>query len=89
MNEYLLALLGGALIGLSVSLMLLWNGRVTGISGIFYGAAIKLDELVFADVKKFRGSISAEHGVGLTKKLFLTYTRSPAEIEIMNPGKIF
>lgn len=31
------ALLGGALIGLSVSLMLLWNGRVTGISGILYG----------------------------------------------------
>ena len=41
MNEYLLALFGGALIGLSASLMLLWNGRVTGISGIFYGAAIK------------------------------------------------
>ncbi len=61
-----------------------------------------VDELVFASVKKFRGSISAEHGVGLTKKSFLTYTRAPAEIElmkgikkvfdpdhIMNPGKIF
>lgn len=31
------ALLGGVLIGLSVSLMLLWNGRVTGIAGILYG----------------------------------------------------
>ncbi len=41
MNEYLTALFGGALIGLSVSLMLLWNGRVTGISGIVYGATIK------------------------------------------------
>jgi uncharacterized membrane protein YedE/YeeE len=41
MNNYLLALFGGALIGLAVSLMLLWNGRVTGISGIVYGAAIK------------------------------------------------
>lgn len=28
------ALIGGALIGISVSFMLLWNGRVTGISGI-------------------------------------------------------
>lgn len=28
---------GGILIGLAVSLMLLWNGRVTGISGILYG----------------------------------------------------
>lgn len=31
------ALWGGAIIGLSVSLMLLWSGRVTGISGIVYG----------------------------------------------------
>ena len=31
------ALLGGSLIGLSVSLMLLFNGRVTGISGILGG----------------------------------------------------
>ena len=38
MNPWLLSLLGGALIGLSVSLMLLWNGRVTGISGILNGA---------------------------------------------------
>ena len=41
MHSYLLALLGGMLIGLSVSLMLLWNGRVTGISGIVYGATVK------------------------------------------------
>jgi uncharacterized membrane protein YedE/YeeE len=34
--EWILALVGGALIGASVSLMLLWNGRVTGISGILY-----------------------------------------------------
>lgn len=41
MNDYLLAVFGGALIGLSVSLMLFCNGRVTGISGIVYGAAVK------------------------------------------------
>ena len=41
MNSYLWAISGGALIGLSVSLMLLWSGRVTGISGIVYGAAVK------------------------------------------------
>ena len=35
--EWIYALSGGLLIGLSVSLMLLWNGRVTGISGILYG----------------------------------------------------
>jgi uncharacterized membrane protein YedE/YeeE len=31
------ALIGGALIGVAVSLMLLFNGRVTGISGIIGG----------------------------------------------------
>ena len=41
MSEYFMALVGGSLIGLSVSLMLLCNGRVTGVSGIIYSAAIK------------------------------------------------
>lgn len=35
--EWVHALWGGILIGISVSLMLFWNGRVTGISGIIYG----------------------------------------------------
>ena len=59
-------------------------------------------DLLFDVIAKLGGSISAEHGVGLLKKDFLQYTRSPAEIEmmkgvkrvfdpdgIMNPGKIF
>lgn len=37
-QDWMNALLGGVLIGVSVSLMLLWNGRVTGISGIINGA---------------------------------------------------
>lgn len=41
MHDFMFALIGGALIGLAVSLMLFWNGRVTGISGIIYGAAIQ------------------------------------------------
>lgn len=62
----------------------------------------KVDALLFASVQKYSGSISAEHGVGLTKKPFLNYTRSESEIElmrgikkvfdpdlIMNPGKVF
>ncbi|MEQ1879277.1 MAG: YeeE/YedE family protein [Bdellovibrionia bacterium] len=35
--DWTFALWGGILIGISVSLMLYWNGRVTGISGIAYG----------------------------------------------------
>lgn len=61
----------------------------------------KVDVMVFETVKKYKGSISAEHGVGMTKRSFLNYTRSEAEIEIMrsikkafdpdmimNPGKV-
>ncbi len=56
---------------------------------------------IFEIVARFGGSISAEHGVGLLKKDFLSYTRSDAEIAamralkgvfdpngIMNPGKL-
>jgi len=35
--EWINALVGGLLIGIAVTLMLLFNGRVTGISGIVYG----------------------------------------------------
>ncbi|MBC7715138.1 MAG: YeeE/YedE family protein [Rhizobacter sp.] len=35
--DWILALAGGMIIGLSVSIMLLFNGRVTGISGIVNG----------------------------------------------------
>lgn len=61
----------------------------------------KVDELIFDCVKRFDGSISAEHGVGLTKKSFLGFSRSGAEITLMkgiktvfdpdgiiNPGKL-
>jgi len=62
----------------------------------------KVDVLIFEAIMKQKGSISAEHGVGLTKKAFLKFTRSQAEIDmmkgikkvfdpdnIMNPGKVF
>lgn len=68
---------------------------------IFVSECRKVDQLVFETVKKYKGSVSAEHGVGLTKKSFLNYTRSEAEIELMrgikklfdpdniiNPGKV-
>ncbi len=38
MDNYYLPLFGGLLIGAAVSLMLYLNGRVTGVSGIIYGA---------------------------------------------------
>ena len=60
------------------------------------------DDLLYQQIAKYDGSVSAEHGVGLAKKKFLHYSRSPQEIEILkqikkifdpdniiNPGKIF
>jgi len=36
-TDWIYALLGGMIIGSAVSVMLLFNGRVTGISGIING----------------------------------------------------
>jgi len=62
----------------------------------------RVSEDIFRIVRHYRGSISAEHGVGLLKKPYLGYTRAAEEIAlmrqfkavfdprgIMNPGKIF
>jgi FAD/FMN-containing dehydrogenase len=67
----------------------------------FFARTKELDPEMFALVKKHRGSISAEHGIGLLKKPYLGYSRSPAELAvlralkrtldpkgILNPGKI-
>ncbi|WP_415056973.1 FAD-binding oxidoreductase [Halopseudomonas sp.] len=68
----------------------------------FFTRCAAVNKWVFDIVQKYNGSISAEHGVGMTKRDYLTYSRSEAEIAvmkaikqvfdpngIMNPGKIF
>jgi FAD/FMN-containing dehydrogenase len=68
----------------------------------FLARTRSVDRDLFALVARHHGSISAEHGIGLLKKPYLGYTRSPEEIVllravkkaldprgIMNPGKIF
>lgn len=69
---------------------------------VFQKKCSEVSEWVFDVVKKYDGSVSAEHGIGLLKKPFLSYCRSPADIaymkaikqvfdpqSVMNPGKIF
>ena len=68
----------------------------------FFTRSKEADLELFQVLKAFDGSISAEHGIGLLKKHALSFSRTPAEIEIMrgvkrvfdpkgllNPGKVF
>ncbi len=68
----------------------------------FFASCARVNKWVFEIVQRYNGSISAEHGVGLVKRDYLQYSRSPEEIAcmkaikavfdpngIMNPGKIF
>jgi FAD/FMN-containing dehydrogenase len=61
----------------------------------------KVKQAVYDVVRRFKGSISAEHGIGTEKKKYLAYSRSPAELALMkalkqtldpagilNPGKV-
>lgn len=61
-----------------------------------------VEKIVYAPLASIYGSVSAEHGIGLSKKKWLAVSRSPQEIalmrsikslldpnNIMNPGKIF
>ncbi|HSY20567.1 MAG TPA: FAD-binding oxidoreductase [Polyangiaceae bacterium] len=68
----------------------------------FLAKTQEADRDLFDLVRKYHGSISAEHGVGLLKKAWLPWARSPEELDVMraikraldpqnllNPGKIF
>ena len=67
----------------------------------FYKRCDEVSERVFDLVRKFGGSISAEHGIGMLKKPYLHYSRGVVELDymkaikqvfdprnIMNPGKL-
>ena len=60
-----------------------------------------MDEIVYTLVRRHGGTVSAEHGIGLKKKPYLSYARSEPELELMrrlktaldpenllNPGKV-
>ena len=62
----------------------------------------EIDELVYDLVRRWHGSISAEHGIGILKRPYLRHSRSAEELALMksikrsldprnilNPGKIF
>ena len=68
----------------------------------FVSECERVTKLLAGALQRHGGSISAEHGIGLVKKPYLSSTRSEAEIELMrgirrtldpdglmNPGKLF
>jgi FAD/FMN-containing dehydrogenase len=81
----------------------LGDGNLHVIVACPAGAEAKqaVEELVYGPLEAIRGSISAEHGIGIDKKPYLGLSRSPAEIAVMaavkraldpknilNPGKV-
>jgi FAD/FMN-containing dehydrogenase len=65
------------------------------------GSEHELDDLIYGTVGAWKGSISAEHGIGLAKRPYLHLSRSESELAlmrrikaaldpngIMNPGKV-
>ena len=53
----------------------------------FYEQCHRISPALFEAVRDRRGSISAEHGVGLLKRDFLEFSRSPEEIGLMRGVK--
>ena len=60
------------------------------------------DQTVYQALKAFNGSVSAEHGIGIEKKAWLSQSRSDVEVDVMrklkhmldpqnllNPGRVF
>lgn len=69
--------------------------------GTLDSVAHEMDEIVYGEVRRIGGSISAEHGIGTLKRAYLGHSRSQAEIDamrrikaaldpkgILNPGKV-
>ena len=90
----------------SFSVGLLWVAGALSL-GWVPGLAVdqqpktRMDEVIYGCVRDFAGSISAEHGIGTTKRPYLGHARTPEEIALMrtlkaaldplgllNPGKV-
>ena len=80
----------------------LGDGNLHLVAGVGDRSAKKaIEAIVYAPLRAFSGSVSAEHGIGLQKRDYIGISRSPVELAVMrtlkdaldpkgilNPGKI-
>jgi len=81
MNPYLTAILGGVLIGLAATLLLLLNGRIAGISGIVYGLTQRSPAAEWSWRAAFLAGLMIAGGIAM--RLSGTPTPSPAGIPLL------
>jgi uncharacterized membrane protein YedE/YeeE len=80
-NSWFVALLGGVVIGLSASALLLFNGRIAGVSGIVNGLTRRSAGAEWAWRAAFiAGLVSAG---GLTMRLLHQPAASPARLPVL------
>ena len=53
----------------------------------FYAKGPALAESIYSLVAELKGSISAEHGIGIAKRAYLHHSRTAEEIELMRSVK--
>lgn len=82
----------------------LGDGNLHVIAGVGEGASKTrhaVEEIVYTALRKRGGTVSAEHGIGLEKRSYLSWSRTPEEVALMralkraldprgilNPGKV-
>jgi uncharacterized membrane protein YedE/YeeE len=81
MNLWLVALLGGVLIGISSAALLLLNGRVAGISGILFSLAGRPDSYEWAWRLAFLIGLMGAGGMAM--RLLGQTTPSPASMPVL------
>lgn len=65
------------------------NGAPVGLVKMqdYFAARPKIEAIVYGALKSLRGSVSAEHGIGLEKKPWLSISRSETEMAMMRAIK--